>query len=59
MINSRNYSKVKLTSKLFKNEAHMSVVPAVISRGLRFLSPKKKSTIEKYASRKIIVKYRK
>ncbi len=32
---SRKYKKLELTSHIFKNETHLSVIPATISRGLR------------------------
>lgn len=37
-INSRNYPGVKVKTHMFEGETHMSVVPAAISRGLRYLA---------------------
>ncbi len=40
-LRSRNYTGLNLTSHIFENETHMSVVPAMISRTLRVLYRKK------------------
>ncbi len=41
-LRSRNYTGLKLTSHMFEDENHMSVVPAMISRTLRVLYGKSK-----------------
>ena len=41
-LRSRNYTGLKLTSHIFEDENHMSVVPAMISRTLRVLYGKSK-----------------
>jgi predicted alpha/beta superfamily hydrolase len=41
-LKSRNYKDLKLTTQLFEDENHMSVVPAMISRTLRVLYGVKK-----------------
>ncbi|MEO7265013.1 MAG: alpha/beta hydrolase-fold protein [Ferruginibacter sp.] len=41
-LRSRNYKGLNLTSHIFEDENHMSVVPAMISRTLRVLYGKKK-----------------
>jgi len=35
LLSSRNYSNLKLTTHIFQNETHLSVIPATMSRGLR------------------------
>jgi predicted alpha/beta superfamily hydrolase len=41
-LNSRHYKGLTLTSQVFDNETHLSVIPASISRMLRVLYPAKK-----------------
>ena len=35
ILESRKYPGLKLTSHIFENETHLSVIPATMSRGLR------------------------
>ncbi len=46
LLKSRGYPTLKVGSHLFKNETHMSVVPASISRGLRYIAQKTKDKVE-------------
>lgn len=41
-LNIRNYKDLKVTTQVFENENHMSVIAASMSRTLRVLYPKKK-----------------